>query len=320
MAPAKSRIGNLLGIAFPVIQAPMLWITSAQLVAAVSEAGGLGVLGPNAGQTTVTTDPAETAERFRQEIRKTRALTSKPFGVNFLLPMEGEEASFAYPESIFPVILEEKVDAVISVGKNINNGLAYIRKFKEAGITVLHRELSPTVENSREVESAGVDALIITGHEAGGILSEHRISTPIIVSQVTEIVRIPVIAAGGIYNRKTAGAAREFGADGVYAGTRFIATSECPAAAEAKAAIVKTRSEDLLELRTPGGMARVIPVPGLDLTRNIDGSSSTKIAMLDGDLENGLVCVSESAGGIKEIVPAADVVKELGAAFSCSAN
>lgn len=315
MFSSKTRVSELLGIEHPVIQAPMVWLTSAGLVAAVSEAGGMGVLGPNAGQTTKTTDPAETAKRFRNEIRKTRSLTSRPFAVNFLLPIDGVDISYRYAEPLLQVILEEKVGVVITVGQDIGKGLTYIRMLNEAGVIVIHRELSPTVENALEAEKAGVDAFIVTGHEAGGHLSEHRISTLVLLPQITDALSIPVIAAGGIYNAKTAAAARAAGAEGVYAGTRFIMTHESPAAAAAKQAILKVRSQDLIEVGTPGAMARIIaPKPGAGATQS-DGISATKTGMLDGDLDNGIVCVSESAGGIANIVSAREIVLELARPF-----
>ncbi|ANI16270.1 MULTISPECIES: nitronate monooxygenase family protein [Pseudomonas] len=315
MSSNETRVSRLLKIEHPVIQAPMVWLTSANLVAAVSEAGGMGVLGPNAGQTTKTTDPGETAERLRNEIRKTRRLTGKPFAVNFLLPIEGVDISYLYAEPLLKVILEEKVRVVITVGQDIGKGLDYIRAFKEAGITVVHRELSPTVENALQAQQAGVDAFIVTGHEAGGHLSAHRISTLVLLPQITDVLRIPVIAAGGIYNGKTAAAAHAAGAEGIYAGTRFIMTDESPAAAAAKQAILDVRSQDLIEAGTPGAMARIIaPKPGAGATES-DGIAATKTGMLDGDLDNGIVCVSESAGGIASIVPAREVVLELARPF-----
>jgi len=314
MLSTTTRVSTLLKSTTPSFRPDGL-LTSATLVAAVSEAGGLGVLGPNAGQTTAITDPDETAERFRNEIRKTRALTCKPFAVNFLLPMKGIDISYLYAGPLLKVILEEKVGAAITVGKDINKGLPYIRTLKDAGVTVVHRELSPTVENAREAEAAGVDAFIATGHEAGGHLSDYRISTLVLLPQITDALRIPVIAAGGIYNGKTAAAVRAAGAEGVYAGTRFIATHESPAATQAKEAILNVRSQDLVEVGIPGGKARLIPLWTGDAAPNSDGIGATKIGMLDGDLENGVVCVSESAGGITSILPAKEVVQELGRAF-----
>jgi enoyl-[acyl-carrier protein] reductase II len=106
---SENRVCEILGIKYPIIQAPMAWVTSAELAAAVSNAGGLGVLGPNAGQTTVTVDPIETAERMRREIRKTRELTDKPFAVNYILPLDFDEVQNSFAVPMLQVCVEEKV-------------------------------------------------------------------------------------------------------------------------------------------------------------------------------------------------------------------
>ncbi|WP_025121606.1 MULTISPECIES: nitronate monooxygenase, partial [unclassified Serratia (in: enterobacteria)] len=159
------KLQRLLAIETPVIQASMVWLNSAELAAAVSNAGGLGVLGPNAGRQVANGGIVATVDAFRQEIRKTRSLTDKPFAVNYLLPIEGVDISFKYAEPLLEVILQEKINIVITSGKDITKGETYIRRLKEAGVIVIHREISPTVENSIVAESIGVDAIIITGHE-----------------------------------------------------------------------------------------------------------------------------------------------------------
>ncbi|MDN0120664.1 NAD(P)H-dependent flavin oxidoreductase [Yersinia frederiksenii] len=310
------RLQTLLGIDTPVIQASMVWLNSAELAAAVSNAGGLGVLGPNAGRKKVGGGIAKTTEDFRQEIIKTRTLTDKPFAVNYLLPIEGVEISFQYAEPLLEVILQEKINIVITSGKDITKGERYIRRLKDAGIIVIHREISPTVENSIRAEKMGVDAIIITGHEAGGHLSEHRISTLALLPQVTDVVKIPVIAAGGIYNQKTAKAATAMGAAGVYVGTRFITTFESPASLNTKQAIVNVLSEELIEINTPAGDVRVIATESIRAGRGDSEIGVIKKGMLDGDHQHGVITVSESAGGIENISSAKDVVCELSYAFN----
>ncbi|MGL5631979.1 MAG: NAD(P)H-dependent flavin oxidoreductase [Azovibrio sp.] len=321
----NSRISDLLGIKHPVIQASMVWITSAELVAAVSNAGGLGVLGPNAGKKTHTRDPVETAEALRQEIIKTKQLTQNPFAVNYLLPIEGMELSYRYAKEIFKVLCEEDVRIVITSGQGMGKGEAGIRQLKEAGFIVIHRDLSPTVESAIHFEKVGVDALIVTGHEAGGHLSEHRISTLALLPQVTSAVSLPVIAAGGIYNGKGAKAAFSMGAEGVYMGTRFINTVECPASDECKQEIINVRSEDLVELHSELGSVRITPNKKLQQAQASQAANvrdlenqmlrGIKAGMLDGDIENGVICVSESAGGITDILTCREVIEEIVAAF-----
>ena len=317
-----SRIATLAGIRYPIIQASMVWLNSAELAAAVSNAGGLGVLGPNAGQRTITHDGEEAAERMREEIRKTRALTDKPFAVNALLPIAGLELSTKYAAPLFRVLIEENVRLVITSGDRTEEGDRQIRRFKDEGFTVIHRDLSPTVESALHAESLGVDALIVTGHEAGGHLSEHRISTLALVPQVVAAVDIPVIAAGGIIDRKGVKAALGMGAEGGYMGTRFIAVTESPASLKTKQLLINTRSEDLIELKTPVGTMKAVPTDHdvaqgeTDLVkigqRYIGG---IKRAMLDGDIANGFTTVSEAAGGIHTIKTAKEVIDDIAGAF-----
>lgn len=310
-----NRVNALLGTRYPVIQAPMIWLTDAKLVAAVSEAGGLGVLGPNAGQTALTLDPLETAQRCRREIQKTRQLTAKPFAVNFLLPIgEDVETVDRYAEPLLDVLVTERVPVVVTVGVDIQRGIRHVRRLKEAGITLVHREISPTVANSLVAQEAGVDVLVVTGQEAGGVLSQHAISTLVLLGQVLDAVQLPVIADGGIYDRRTAAAAKAVGAEGVYAGTRFLLTTESRLATSARQAILEARSEDFVKVFTGGFGATVLPVNGR-IPETATGAD-IKAAMLDGELNKGAISVSPSAGGIDRILSAAEVVRLLGAPFS----
>ena len=310
----QSRVTSLLNIQYLVIQAAMTWLTSAEFVAAVSEAGGLGVLGPNAGRTEKLVDPVEVAENMRQQIQKVRTLTNKPFAVNFLFPVTGDELSFKYADLILDVLCEEKVDAVVAVSYDGQPDLEYIHKFKESGIKVLYRDISPTVEGALAAEKAGVDALIVTGHEAGGHLSHHRISTLALLPQVTDTVHIPVIAAGGIYNAKTAKAAFAMGAEAVYMGTRFINTYECPAHEFCKQEIIKVNSEQLWEISESFGRIRVIPNDNINNKEPkavgfyLDGFRK---GMQQGDIDNGFICISESVGGIHNIVSCKELIMEV---------
>ena len=149
----KTRICGLLNITHPIIQAPMTWITSAEMVAAVSEAGGLGTLGPNAGFTTGTADIAENGERLRRQIRRVRELTGKPFAVNLIIalpdyPKHGRE----YSDECLKVIIEERVPIVITVGDDTG---IYTSPLKQAGITVLHRAAPVNVKAAQAADQAG---------------------------------------------------------------------------------------------------------------------------------------------------------------------
>ena len=314
----ESRLKTLLGIQYPIIQASMVWLNSAELAAAVSSAGGPGVLGPNAGQSDVTHDGEEAARRMREQIRKTRTLTDRPFAVNYLLPIAGLELSTKYAAPLYRILKEENVRIVITSGDNTEEGDRQIRRFKKEGFIVIHRDLSPTVGSAIHAESLGVDALIVTGHEAGGHLSEHRVSTLAHVPQVTAAVSIPVIAAGGIIDGRGVKAAFGMGAEGVYMGTRFITVTESPANARTKALLVNTKSEDLVELETPVGTMKTIPT-GHEVAFGVTDPvkigqryiGGIKRGMLDGDIETGFITVSEAVGGISSIKTSKEVIDEI---------
>ncbi|MCY7766797.1 nitronate monooxygenase [Bacillus inaquosorum] len=315
----KNRITKLFNIDYPIISAAMTWVTSAEFVAAVSNAGGMGVLGPNAGQAEKSSSPEDTAERLRKEIQKVKQLTEKPFAVNYIFPM-GDNKENPFTNAIFDVLVEQKVKTVVAVGQKVIQ--KEVSRLKEHNINIIYRDLSPTAQKLVEAEKSGVDALIATGYEAGGHMSDYKISTLSIVPQVTSLVEIPVIAAGGIIDGKGAQAAFAMGAEGVYMGTRFIATKENPASDATKQAILKVNSEEFIEFKSRIGNLRTIPteagIKALDLIKQgkLDEAyayygNGFKIGMLDGDLVNGTISVSEAAGGIKEIKTCAEVINEI---------
>lgn len=188
----KTRVCKILNIKYPVIQAAMAWITNAELAAAVSNAGGLGVIGPNAGAKTVTTDVTETGERLRREIRKVRTLTDKAFGVNIVVPppafpLYGKDFS----DETVKVVIEEKVPVVQLVGEG---GEPYIDQFKKEGIKVIYRCLPVNLQLARKIADAGVDCVIVVGVEGGGHSGIDRLSTLVLVPQIADALKIPVIA------------------------------------------------------------------------------------------------------------------------------
>ncbi|WHY54346.1 NAD(P)H-dependent flavin oxidoreductase [Peribacillus simplex] len=315
----SNRITNLLGIKYPVISAAMTWVTSAEFVAAVSNAGGMGVLGPNAGQKDKATSAEDMADRLTKEIRKVRELTNKPFAVNYIFPMGGASED-PFTSAVFEVLVKENVKNVIAIGHGVVD--RELKRLKEHNINVIYRDLSPTVEKLVEAEKTGVDALIVTGYEAGGHMSDYKISALSLVPQITSLVKIPVIAAGGIIDGRGAKAAFSMGAEGVYMGTRFIATEENPASIETKNAIINVKSEEFIEFKSGMGHLRTIPTEAgkkaLELINQGKPQEAYKyygegfkVGMLDGDLVNGTVSVSESAGGIKEILTCQEVVEEI---------
>ena len=192
-----NRVARILGIEKPVVQGPLSWLTDARLVAAVGNAGGLGVLGPNAGLTAATavSTPEATAEKMREEIRKTKQLTEKPFGVNLIPTAEND----IWTPAILPVIKEEGVKVVVYTGYGDGSlKPALFDELKAAGITIIYRDINPTPENSRRAEQAGADIIVATGFDEGGTLPGTALGTFTIVPLIVDAVqRVPVMAAGG---------------------------------------------------------------------------------------------------------------------------
>ena len=320
MKMKQNRVCKLLNIQYPIIQAPMLWITGARLVAAVSNAGGLGVIGPNAGSTTMTKDVTETGERLRREIQRTRALTGKPFAVNIVLPPTmfpdlGKE----FTDRTIQVAVEEKVPAVVITGENMER---YIDPFKRAGITVLCRGLSINVEIAGRAEAAGIDCMIAVGFEGGGHSGMDQLTTFVLVPQIVRALKIPVVAGGGIADGRGMVAAFALGAEGIYMGTRFMATTECDTHPNVKKAIIEAIDTGTVASAGVMGMARGIRNNLTDKCQKVaaGGGSVVDVSMLyrgtiipgllEGDVKDGSVGCGAVAGMITEIKDAADVVKD----------
>ncbi len=238
----RTRLTEILGIRYPIVQASMAWITDAVLAAAVSEAGGLGTIGPNAGCTTVTTDVGETGERLRAQIRKCKELTDKPFAVNFVVGVVGWDRDYA--DRCMDVGLEEGVPvAVVSQG----SPAVYTSRLKEAGVKVIH--VGSTVRHAQKAEQSGVDAVIMSGTEGGGHSGFDQMTTLCLVPQAVDAVEIPVIAGGGIMDSRGLLAALALGAEGVYMGTRFMATEECPTHPKVKQALLEAMDTSTMAVR-----------------------------------------------------------------------
>lgn len=198
-----------MGIEYAVIQAPMTWVTGAELAAEVSKAGGLGVIGPNAGERTETRDAVETGERLRRQIQKVRSLTEKPFAVNIILPLPAyPKIGRAFSDQTLKVAIEEKVPAVVLVGGGPD---VYVEQLKRAGIIVLFRGSPINVKVAKMAEAAGVDCVIAVGFEGGGHVGVDRLPTFVLVPQVVDAVKVPVVAGGGIVDGRGAAAAFALG-------------------------------------------------------------------------------------------------------------
>lgn len=321
----NNRICQILGIEKPVVQGPLSWLTDARLVAAVSNAGGLGVLGPNAGLTAATavSTPKETAEKMREEIRKTKKLTEKPFAVNLIPTAEKD----IWTPDILQVIKEEAVKAVVYTGYGEGAIIpALFDELKAAGISVIYRDINPTPENSRQAERAGADIIVATGFDEGGTLPGTALGTFSIVPLIVDAVaKVPVLAAGGIVDKRTARAAHALGAEGVFAGSVFISTLESRVPASVKEKIVAANGLDLSLFRTLPDYYRSLPgklteklvamdkdgASKEDIGHAMGGLRGLRLGMLEGNTDEGYISLGTGIGGIKEIVSVADVVERL---------
>lgn len=275
-------------------------MATGELVAAVSEAGGLGIIG--AGQAP--------AQWVRQEIKKVKSLTRKPYGVNVMLRSP-------FVEEIMEVITEERVP-VITTGAG--NPGKYVPALKEIGTKVI--PVVASVALARRLEKAGVDALIAEGSESGGHIGE--IGTLPLVPQVVDAVRVPVIAAGGIVDGRGLMAALALGAKGVQMGTRFMCAEECTVSIKVKEKVLKARDRDTvvtgqstghpvrcLENHFTREFARLekLGISAEELERL--GAGKLRLAMVEGDIENGSVMAGQVAGAVRVIEPAAAIVRSV---------
>lgn len=312
-----NRVTELLHIRYPLIQAPLYFLTNAELVAAVSNAGGLGTLGPHAGQDSLPDSRYTALDRMRQEIRKVKKLTENPFAVTLI---NGPDMSFWRPTA--EMFVEEGVEVVL-----INEVLdAEIYDFfRRNRIKTLYRALTPTVVNSKEAEKLGADVIIATGFDEGGTVPTRVIGTFSIVPMIADSVNIPVIAAGGIGDVRGVRAAMALGAEGVFAGSLFLTALENPADEKVKRLIVKSCAEDLLLFRTLPAYYRTLPTdlsPKLaeleaqDTDREtmfeaMNGYHSLWQAMRLGNFDRGIVSTGTGISVIKSIRPAAEIVADL---------
>jgi enoyl-[acyl-carrier protein] reductase II len=313
----KNRVCQLLAIKYPIIQAPMSWISDSVLAAGVSEAGGLGVIGPNAGAKTVTTDIIETAERLRQQIKETKSLTNKPFGINVMCL----ERDWSFSDACVKVILEEGVAAVCLCGDQPER---YIRQLKSAGIKVIFRALPfNNVEVAKKAEQIGIDAFAAVGYEGGGHIGSDAIPTFVLIPRMVEGLKIPVLAGGGIIDGRTMMAAIILGAEGVYMGTRFIATNECPAHPSYKQAIVNASDTSTAVFPGKTALLRAFKTPLVErfIKMEKDGTATAEEnanlhrhnsrPWLTGNWDEAVFPCSSAVGSIKRITSAAEVVQDM---------
>lgn len=312
----RNRICKLLDIRYPIIQAPMNWVSGADLVAAVSLSGGLGTLGPNAGADHITEDVELTGERMRAQIKKVRKHTQSPFAVNIVVGF-GEDLK--YSRKMVDVIIEERVPvAVVSVGSPD----VYTQELKRTGITVLHAV--STSQHAKKAEKAGVDAVICEGFEAGGHKGFTELTTLVLTPMVADAVNIPVIAGGGIGEARAVLAALVLGADGIYMGTRFMATRESDSHNGVKDAIVSGKDACTVSVPKDRMLARdlindftkkyaALKEAGADteaLNHYLEGHSQYRSQHL-GEADVAEICCGQIASLITEVKSVGDIMTDI---------
>ncbi len=296
----KTNLTQLLGIRHPIIQGGMAWIAESTLAAAVSNAGGLGLI---AGATAPI-------DYLREQIRRTKELTDKPFGVNIML-MSDNAADLAQ------LVIDEGVPVVTTGAGNPGK---YIPAWKEAGIKVI--PVIPSVALARRMEHAGADAVVAEGCEAGGHIGE--ITTMCLVPQVADAVSIPVIAAGGIADGRGFAASLMLGAQGIQVGTRFLAAEECRIHPNYKDMVLQAKDTDsAVTGRSTGHPVRQIKnrftraILDMELA-NADPAAfeqltvgSLRKAVIDGNLSDGSFMAGQIAGLIQNICPVKEIIEEI---------
>ena len=296
-----TRLTELLGIQYPILQGAMAWISDAGLAAAVSNAGGAGIISTG-GRTT---------EYTQAEIRRCRTLTQKPFGVNVMLMAPNKD-------EIVDVICTEK-PAFVTLGAG--NPVPYFEKLHAAGIKVI--PVVPNVKLAKRVEEKGADAIVVEGMEAGGHIGS--IATMPLMTQVIPAVSLPVVMAGGFADGRGLAAALVMGASGVQMGTRFLVAEECPVHQNMKEKLLKAIDTDsIVTVLTIGGAVRGLKNKFSEnfVKMEYEGKTSkeellklatgtNKLAAVDGDTENGMMQAGQSLLPLDRIEPVDTIINRI---------
>jgi enoyl-[acyl-carrier protein] reductase II len=304
----RTRICELLGIEYPILQGGMLWLATAELATAVSNAGALGTISPHGGMEK-NEDPSK---NLRLQITKARNLTKKPFAIN--IPLDLEQSGI-----FIDIVLREKGEIVVT---SAGSPKLYTELLQKEGMKVLH--VVSSVKQAQLAELCNVDVVIVEGVEGAGHLGFDELPLFSLIPQVVDAISIPVIGAGGIVDARGVVAAFALGAEGVQLGTRFVAVAENIAHPRYKQAIIEAKDADtiitcrkllptrslkseftgrLLEMEASGASA--------DEIRDFLGYSRARKGQIDGDLEKGEAYCGSSAGLIRDIVPVAEVIQRL---------
>ncbi len=295
----KNRVCELLKIDYPLIQGGMAWVATAELAAAVSNAGGIGLIA--AGNAP--------ADYVRDQIRQARTMTDKPFGVNVMLLSP-------FAEDVIQLLLEERVQVVTT---GAGNPAKFIPALREVGTVVI--PVVPSVALALKMQKSGADAVVAEGCEAGGHIGE--LTTMTLIPMIADAVDIPVIAAGGIADSRGVKAAFALGADGVQVGTRFICSDECAVHQNYKDMVVAAKDRDAVVTgRFTGHPVRTLKNKATRMMDKIEkegdaeafeklGAGALRAAVVDGDTQMGSVMAGQSAGLIRDIKPCRQIVEDL---------
>jgi enoyl-[acyl-carrier protein] reductase II len=298
--PFKNRITDMLGVQYPIVQAPMGWIARAPLASAVSNAGGMGIIETSSGQ----------LDEIKGEIAKMRTLTDKPFGVNIA-------QAFVRDPGIVDFVVDQGVKFVTT---SAGDPTKYCGPLKAAGLTVFH--VVPTLKSALKAIEAGVDGLVVEGGEGGGFKNPQPVMTMVLLPLVAEKTGVPIIAAGGITCGRTMAAAFALGAEGVQMGTRMVSAAESPVHQNWKQAIIDAEDTDTIFLNPFGKPAlralRTKKTEHLEreLTPDYAGPPvmSHMARALDlyfgGDMEASIALSGQVAGRIDSVKPVAEIIAE----------
>src|SRR5215510_764202 len=292
--PIRTRVTELLGVRYPIIQAPMGWIARAQLASAVSEAGGLGIIETSSGE----------LDAIRTEIVKMRDLTDKPFGVNIA-------QLFVRDPSIVQFVVDQGVSFVTT---SAGDPTKYTAQLKDAGLTVFH--VVPTLATARKAVAAGVDGLVVEGGEGGGFKNPRDVATMELLPLVCSQLEVPVIAAGGICDGRSMAAAFALGAEGVQMGTRMVSAAESPVHHNWKDAIVAAAETDTVFLNrfSRPGLRALRTARTTELEREdhvgFEVFGSAMDLYFGGDMEASIALGGQVMGRIDAVRPVADIIHD----------
>lgn len=301
----KTRITEMFGIQYPILAGPMAYLSDAELVSAVSNAGGLGIL-------VSVTHP--TPREFREEIKKTKSLTDKPFAVNVTLAPIVREVNY---EEYFTAAIEEGVDIVETSARSPE---PYMKLLKDAGVKIMHR--ATRTRDIKKAESVGVDAVTILGIEAAGLPGIEDVTSMIRIPVAVDAVKIPIIAAGGIADARGLMAALALGADGILMGTRFLASKECKVHTKIKEWLLRlTETDTVTILRSIKNTERVGRTDFTQMILNMEGKGATleellplvvgervKEAYTKGDTDNAPISVGQVVALIQDIPSVKEII------------